>query len=361
MVELDLVLLGSISDNLTIFPALLYPQQTDGDKEPMPIKDNDQANSDHFLGAQIDRVIAETTQLHARFKQLVSRFSNDIVRDMRSTSRDSLMFSPGYWKKQVYHSSFIKLRLILENNLSYIETLGLLATTRYVFEVLVWLRIIEKDERYGLSFYAQVLDNQLRHLESYRKKVESEIVFFEALAEEERRLSKDAISRLKATPHDNPGQVAENASAALNSISREIDLRARRNFSLYRREAQENGYGFQAYLMKNRGLDELDRHVADIESKWTELWDNSSEDVRGLFGSRGNLRTTWNWRARSADVGMEEQYRFLYSYTSRLLHATPVSMFTDQKNLELREVLNFLEFIHVSMLDILDMGEKRGQ
>ena len=228
--------------------------QPPGDTRIMLLKNDDETNPDHFLGEQIDRVITETRQLHGRFKMLISRFSDELARDMRSSSRENLIFNSRYWKKQIYHSSFIKLRLILENNLGYIETLSLLATTRYVFEVLVWLRIIEKDERFSLSFYAQVLDNQLRHLENYRNKVEAEIVFFEELEEEERRLSKEAISRLRGTPHDNPDQVAKNTSVALNSISWEIDRRARQNFRLYRREAQENGYGFQAYLMKNRAL-----------------------------------------------------------------------------------------------------------
>ncbi len=56
---------------------------------------------------------------------------------------------------------------------------------------------------------------------------------------------------------------------------------------------------------------------------------------------------------------MIEQYEFLYSYTSRLLHATPVSIFTNQKNLEPEEMRLFLEYVYVSMLDALELGEKQ--
>ncbi len=55
---------------------------------------------------------------------------------------------------------------------------------------------------------------------------------------------------------------------------------------------------------------------------------------------------------------MEHEYDFIYSYTSRLLHATPASLTTDQKNLEPREVLVFLRYVHVRLLEIIDMARQ---
>jgi hypothetical protein len=42
----------------------------------------------------------------------------------------------------------------------------------------------------------------------------------------------------------------------------------------------------------------------------------------------------WRWKEQAAIAGMSEQYEFIYSFTSRLLHATPVSLTTNQKLLE---------------------------
>ena len=58
-------------------------------------------------------------------------------------------------------------------------------------------------------------------------------------------------------------------------------------------------------------------------------------------------------------MGVLEQYQFLYSYTSRLLHATPASTLTTKQNLEPQEVRVFLEYVYVSMLDALELGEKQ--
>ncbi len=68
----------------------------------------------------------------------------------------------------------------------------------------------------------------------------------------------------------------------------------------------------------------------------------------------------WNWKEQAAKAGMSEQYGFLYSYTSRLLRATPASLTTKQKNLELDEVSMFLDFIFVAMLEATEIAERVG-
>ena len=46
-------------------------------------------------------------------------------------------------------------------------------------------------------------------------------------------------------------------------------------------------------------------------------------------------------------------FDFIYSYTSRLLHATPPSITTDQRNLDLSEVDMFLRYVKVRINDLL--------
>ena len=67
----------------------------------------------------------------------------------------------------------------------------------------------------------------------------------------------------------------------------------------------------------------------------------------------------WNWKAQTTTVGMREQYELIYSCTSMLLHARPAGLFTDQKNLEASEMRLFLDYVYVSTLDALDLGESQ--
>lgn len=49
------------------------------------------------------------------------------------------------------------------------------------------------------------------------------------------------------------------------------------------------------------------------------------------------------------------EYHLIHCYTSRLLHATPTSFYTTSKNLESREMRVCLEFVHVRLLDVIDV------
>lgn len=53
---------------------------------------------------------------------------------------------------------------------------------------------------------------------------------------------------------------------------------------------------------------------------------------------------------------IKDEHDYIYSYASRLVHATPVSITTDQKNLELDEVCIFLRYIKVKLLEIIDLA-----
>ena len=77
-----------------------------------------------------------------------------------------------------YREALVKCRILLEQNLVAIETLGALSLTRYVFELLVWLRTLENDPKQAIEFYAQVAEEQESHLVEYEKKMLGEVEFF---------------------------------------------------------------------------------------------------------------------------------------------------------------------------------------
>jgi hypothetical protein len=70
-------------------------------------------------------------------------------------------------------------------------------------------------------------------------------------------------------------------------------------------------------------------------------------------GLRDRIGPRWNWRDRAVEVGMLAQYEFLYSYTSKLLHSTPMNLITE-KALSDSETLTMLEYSFVAISDLLD-------
>ena len=50
------------------------------------------------------------------------------------------------------------------------------------------------------------------------------------------------------------------------------------------------------------------------------------------------------------------EYDYLYSFASKLLHATPVSITTEMRNLEPQETEIFLRFIDITIRDVLALA-----
>jgi hypothetical protein len=68
------------------------------------------------------------------------------------------------------------------------------------------------------------------------------------------------------------------------------------------------------------------------------------------------LPRKWIWKEQATAAGMLDEYEFIYSYSSRLLHATPASLTTDKKNLEPWGMLMFLRYFAIKATDVLQMS-----
>jgi hypothetical protein len=56
-------------------------------------------------------------------------------------------------------------------------------------------------------------------------------------------------------------------------------------------------------------------------------------------------------------VDLTDEYDYLYTFASKLLHATPASITTDHKNLEPSELVVFLKYISVKLVDLVENAQ----
>lgn len=131
----------------------------------------------------------------------------------------------------------------------------------------------------------------------------------------EGKLSKDEIIR--------------EAIAAQYRQSDQLDDLMRREFSLYANQATYNGYGFQAHLIRTKVIPEYETRLRELEDH-NRLLDTELPNLIDVHHV-GLATDKWNWFDRARDVRMDEQYRFLYSFTSKLLHAIPLNIITDKE------------------------------
>ena len=258
---------------------------------------------------------------------------------------------PGeYWKTAFLVNSLIRIRLLLEQNFPYLEPVSLLGSTRYLFELTVWLKLLQLDARYGLVCYYELLRQQRDFYAASKRQAEREISYLRNFETFEEALLKETISAAMNIPHEAGRMTAIHQAHARVAVG--IDEDASRRFSLYAEQARRNGYGFQAHLVETKVVPSHAKAVNDIESELRAFESQLGGDVRALAEQR------WNWKRQAEKVGMGDEYEFVYTYTSLLMHATPVSIITDQKNLEVEEIRMFLKYALVRIIDVIRMAEE---
>jgi hypothetical protein len=243
------------------------------------------------------------------------------------------------WCRSVAGDALVRLRLFTEQNFNFIETMGVISVARYIFELSTWLKLFELDPRYGLVYYHQLLDTQEHHFRAVRSQLRREVTMLKSFDEREKESQGEVLENSKSVS-------SATLLSSLKTISDGIDTEASRGFSIYAKDAQVNGYGFQAFLVETKAIPQVEQALSDIADEGRKFDAIVPQDVKDLIPRR------WQWRQMAEKVGLVDEYDYIYSFTSKLLHATPASITTDQKNLELPEIRVFLKYIEVKMADI---------
>jgi hypothetical protein len=259
-----------------------------------------------------------------------------------------------FWARQAFVDGLGRLALLIEEDLGARGTMPLLACTRYVFELTVWLRSIDSDDRFAHAYCGQIIRNQIDYHRNLKSHLRREAQAFKELGEDESRMQHERLQAALRIPEE--AQRNERLRYVMDEVAAEIDARAARAFSIYGYDATFNSYGFQAHLIESEILPALEERLnalAELDSHFESTAATDAIDVLGK-GRR------WNWKDRSATVGMANEYEFIYSYTSRLLHATPSSITTRMQSLDQSEVLTFMRYLVVRVSDIIDMATGRA-
>jgi hypothetical protein len=144
----------------------------------------------------------------------------------------------------------------------------------------------------------------------------------------------------------------QNFVTALSGVSADIDAEAARRFSIYAQAARTKGYDFQAYLIERKMLPPVQQKLADIAAErvnFNSMVAPNIEDIRPKDNK-------WEWKSMAIKVGRVDEYNYIYTFASKLLHATPASITTDHKNLEAQEMELFLKYIDVTIGDVMTLA-----
>lgn len=298
---------------------------------------------------QIGNILKSIKDKHSTIDQEARR-----IKDKPLTNKTD----PNYWCLIGLGDALVKIRLMIEQNFNYIETMGILATTRYIFELSIWLKLFKLSPYYGFLYYSELVNIQKNHFILNKKQILNEICLLEDLDNYQKDLIEREFNRINLINDEK--EKKENSLNFRNTIFKNVDDKAARHFSIYAEQAKTNGYSFQAYLIKNKVLPEIQKNI-DILEKDVNLLKEiililEKEMPKLLDKNKSKLKYI-NWKDKADLVNMRNEYEYIYALTSSLLHATPSSLTTNMKNLDLSEVLIFLKFIYVTIQDIIDFSK----
>ena len=253
------------------------------------------------------------------------------------------------WCLAVMGDSLVRVRLFLEQNFNFVETMGIVAVSRYLFELSVWLHLFEHDERYGLVYYGQLLETQQKYFSDCLAQLHREIEMLRAFDKREQEAQSEVMGQ--AGPLEDTG-------CRLRSIAEMIDVEAARGFSLYAEQAKINGYGFQAHLVEKKAVAEVEATLSALRAERADFDATVLPAINDLALTKDGKKKRWEWKEMAKRVGLLPEYDFLYAFASKLLHATPASITTDHKNLEPAEFVVFLKYIDVKTTELVDFARR---
>lgn len=299
------------------------------------------------MEAYIAQQIADSVEKIKAYKVTVENEAKRLRPPERARSFDDQ--SAKLWCLSVVGDSLVRIRLLIEQNFQVVETLGLVAVSRYLFELSIWLKLFGKDDRYGLLYHDQLIETQKNYYQSTLRQFQREIEFlrkFEARENEK----KDEIFATKDS--------GETLARDIGVVADLIDKEAARRFSIYAEQAKYNGYGYQAYLVEKKAIPQIELALSEIDIGRKNFDNNILPIIPDLALDKSGKKKRWKWNEMAKEVGLQDEYDYIYAFSSKLLHATPASITTDQKNLEPEEKLVFLKYIEVKLSDIIEISSR---
>jgi hypothetical protein len=148
----------------------------------------------------VSELVQQIRFLHEPVRQLAEEFLAIVAQRENSETEQPARYPARYWQLGVLADSFTRVKLLIEQHSMFLETLGVLAYVRYLFELSLWVRLVQRDSGYGLVYYCDLIDKQRRHYEDLHKHLMVEMEFLRQTAQTPRGLWPRTFKRRSTGP-----------------------------------------------------------------------------------------------------------------------------------------------------------------
>lgn len=206
------------------------------------------------------------------------------------------------------------------------------ATLRYIFETLVNVRLLNKDEAFTYQLYYAIFNTQVEKTKKLLSRINDEI----KKAKEYGLREKQELNELnKDIQKIDPTEFQRRLNSLTESIDRDSDYESVVFWGNYK----ANGYDFTAHLIENKLKPEYEQRLIEMNKKLdrvtTKLFEN--EKIKSLFDFKSEKEvfeklTKWDkWSVKAKNANMETDYDLIYDLSSSILHSTAYSLFTSNE------------------------------
>ncbi|EJO21456.1 hypothetical protein HMPREF1150_0615 [Streptococcus sp. AS14] len=196
---------------------------------------------------------------------------------------------------------------------------------RFIFEGLITLILLIQDEKYVFKLYYDLLSSERKNIEYRKNQLEQEIKVLENSAG---KFSKN----IEVTSMINLEEIPRQEEIDLEFF-REI---IRDNFFIHTsyNDLYKNGLNFQIYCLKEEGIPFYDKELKklddeeviffqDLKSHAKLFKNKSKEEIQKEF-----KKTRINWREKAKQANLENEYDYIYGFSSSLSHFSGYSLLT---------------------------------
>lgn len=236
---------------------------------------------------------------------------------------DKFKNTPVYWIYYFQNGTLEKIESI-NKIISTEQSYGLAAISRNLFENFVVLKLFNIEKCYALWFAKHFFEQQIQMLRQSIAKITSDANLY---AEIQSRIDAE-IGEIQYK-----NKITENIDfylAEIKRINKEADDVLENKFTIYSHEAKLSGYGYFSNTIRNKYIPLYEERIKFYEEEKYSL----EEDKKILLSERERelikkiSKSKWNQKAEI--VGMNDDYEYIYSYTSKFLHAEGINIFTEK-------------------------------
>ncbi len=230
--------------------------------------------------------------------------------------------------------------------------MSLVVAARYLLEMSIWLRLLERDSNYGLLYYHQLFVAHQQHSRAMVDFLKHELKYCCQLSTPQ---CGDSDVQHIISPSDNIILVKGDPLA-----SSEFNISGTNTYppySVYAGSGEVFGFDYVADQIRNNFLPKATHRS---QESWSRRYrfDEAMPTVVNLYPKDAKGNASWNWHQQAKDVGLEDESNFVYGYTSRLLHAIPFSITANDIDLDHAETLMFLGYIDHKIREMAGLTQK---